>query len=485
MNELIDKFQEISEQYASNIALVSEYEGEFTYKELNEYANYIAEELLKLKDRGKVAGICMERSFTMIAAILGVLKAGMAYLPLDPSYPQERLLYMAKKSEIITVILKEHTNLPIKNSLLLDCKYRFREKNIVTEYNALTYVLYTSGSTGSPKGVMVKSKSIMNTINWRIQYYGLDCTDTALQIPSFSFSSSIEDIFSTLLCGGKLVMLRARDLINIKKLSYFIRKYKVTHFLMVPSLYSQLLPYLKDTELRFIVLAGEVLRTELIENHFTKHPEISLYNEYGMTETSVAFSACQVNLNSQPYLIGKPITNMEYVIKDKDDCGIGELVVLGIGVAEGYHNEEHDVTQKFGFQNGRKAFFTGDYVKENEQGELIYYGRNDQQIKVNGQRINLSEIDAAVLSIADISDVITTPIKVGDKSKILCLIKTETVGIEEEIKNKLYEILPLYYIPDYINLGKDFYHLPNGKVDVVKMREEFLNRLIKEEIVNV
>lgn len=296
MKNIITSFCKAVQDNCERIAVLDNKE-EYSYKQLDEYSNYIANELENRAEVGDRIGICIDRSFKMIAAILGILKAGMSYVPLDSSYPDTRLRYMCAEAKVRCVLCEDTKGNRFENIWILDkVEYLERYQN---KKNEEAYVIFTSGSTGLPKGVSVNNCSIMNTLNWRIKYYSLDQNDIVLQIPSISYSSSVEDIFSTLLSGGKLVLIRTSDLLNMRKLSKIIVDEGITHILLIPSLYHNLLPYLKKNKLRFVVVAGESLPRQVIENHFYYMGNVKLFNEYGMTETSVAFSAGLINKNER------------------------------------------------------------------------------------------------------------------------------------------------------------------------------------------
>lgn len=483
------EFEKIVKKNPEKIALRSETEGQLSYNELNQYANNIANFISsEVKDSKKVIGICINRSFKMIATMLGVLKAGYAYLPLDPSYPSDRISYMLENSKVDITICDSDSSNSVPDGyykvVIPDFNYISNKQYCCTDDSALAYIQYTSGSTGNPRGVMISNRSIMNTLTWRINYYSLSEKDTVLQIPSFSFSSSVEDIFSTILSGGTLVLIKSNDLQNMRYLKHLITKYSVTHFLMVPSLYRELLSQLRgNCSLRFVVIAGEQFAKALIQKHYEILPQVYLYNEYGMTETSVACSAYKIQPDDECNVIGHLLPNMKSLIMDKDDDGVGELYISGIGLAEGYHNNQTASDEKFPYINNCRYFRTGDYVEQCIDGSFIYHGRKDSQIKVNGQRINFSEIDYALQMENKVKQSVTTSIKLGDKDKIVSFVMSD-IKDSVILKNYLLKKLPKYYIPDFIKILDVYEYLPNKKINIKKMKENFMKELNENIIRN-
>lgn len=469
MHNIINYFEEIVLKYPNCIAVV-EGEQKYTYKQLDAYANYLSNRILERAETSDKVGIYMNRSVSLIASILAVLKSGKAYVPLDINYPSERIMYMIDDSQVEIVICDRKPEfMEAEKILLVENLPRFEKMvNEVKRKNEVAYIIYTSGTMGKPKGVIVNHESILNTLIWRIGYYHLTSNDVVLQIPSCSFSSSIEDIFSTLLSGGRLIMIQQNDLVNMKKMSLYIKKYEVTHILLVPTLYNQLVRYLDNSKLRFVVVAGEAVTEKIIDLHYSNMPNVALYCEYGMSETSVAFSACYLAPGEKRRLIGKPISNMEYeLIGDKEDSA--ELIVIGVGVADGYTNCMLEDKKRFGEINGKRTFSTGDFVKLDKDGELVFCGRKDKQIKINGKRFDLAEIDTVLMDYYNVLNVVST---VLDDKTILTFVEAEDFPVNEAM-HYLKEKIPKDFIPKYVEVVPQFSKLPNGKIDIKLMKEIF------------
>jgi amino acid adenylation domain-containing protein len=284
-------------------------EVQITYGVLNEKAGRLA---CFLKEKGvlpdSIVGIMLKRSIEMIIGILGILKAGGAYLPIDPDYPRERIDYMLKDSNA-KVLLSEVSEGPEVVTGL-------------TQPAGLAYVIYTSGSTGRPKGVAVRHRSIVNTLYWRKNHYCFDFHDIILQLPSFSFDSSVEDIFTPLISGSRLVMIEGERRLDLGYMSDLIMRQAVTHFLIVPNFYRAFLQEaaagLKN--MKTVTVAGDRFTGELVVEHFNKLPHVRLFNEYGPTENSVCTTVHEFSPGDTRVLIGKPICNTAcYMRPDHSD----------------------------------------------------------------------------------------------------------------------------------------------------------------------
>ncbi|WP_299767294.1 amino acid adenylation domain-containing protein [uncultured Dokdonia sp.] len=386
-----------------------------TYKELNERATQIAHQLLEQGiQRNDIVGVCIERSEHMIIGLLGILKAGAAYLPLDPEYPSDRISYILNNAFAKAVITQQHLvvsfeNVPVQ-TLTLEAilETNHAEVNLPkVESSDLAYVIYTSGSTGMPKGVPITHKNIINSTLSRTDFYGYD-PKAFLVMSSVSFDSSKTGIFWSLCTGGTLVISEKHLEQDIDRLVHTIHQNKVTHTLMLPSLYTHIVNYgdvEKLTSLDTVIVAGEACATQLARLHFDTLPEVKLYNEYGPTESTVWCIAHQLqpsdaNANSIP--IGRPIKNIQVYILDDDAKRVpygtpGELYIGGLGLASGYLNDPEKTAQAFtqhpfNTDVTKRLYKTGDIAKYRADGTIEFLGRKDQQVKIRGYRIELDEI---------------------------------------------------------------------------------------------
>jgi len=405
------------ERTPENIAV--EFEGDrLTYRELNRRANQLAHHLRRLGvRRASLVGVCLERSAEMIVAVLGVLKAGSAYLPLDAGYPQERLAFMLADSGA-PVLLVQSKLLeripPVKARVLcLDADRGMIARSDGSNPKSagvsddLAYVIYTSGSTGRPKGVMVSHRALVNHMHWLHSAFPLTETDSMPQKYSLSFDVAALEIFVPLLAGACVVVARPGGHLDSSYLARLISERKITIIDLVPSMLEMLLDrpeFAECKHLRRIICGGEVLSPELAERCLAMLP-VELINMYGPTEATISatFHILSGSWTGGPVPIGRPIANTRVYVLDKYGKPVpvgvyGELHICGDGLAKGYHNRpeltaERFVANPFG---GGRMYKTGDLVRYLPEGSLEFSGRIDQQVKIRGFRIELGEIEYAL-----------------------------------------------------------------------------------------
>ncbi|QKW29935.1 amino acid adenylation domain-containing protein [Streptomyces seoulensis] len=389
-----------------------------TYRELDERANRLAHHLQSLGARpGAVVAVSVPRSAELVVALLAVLKAGAAYLPLDPDYPAQRLAYMLQDAAPVCAItdragrLPEDTGVPLVDLGTLDVSGR----PWVNPARALTpahpaYVIYTSGSTGRPKGVVVPHSAIDNRLRWMQHAYGLTGQDRVLQKTPSSFDVSVWEFFWPLREGATLVVAEPGAHKDPARLARLIREQAVTTCHFVPSMLQVFLaePAAADCAgpLRRVFCSGEALPRESAHVFARTLPGVALHNLYGPTEAAVdvTYHACDPD-GSGPVPIGRPVWNTRLYVLDaaRRPCppGVpGELYLAGRQLADGYLGRpeltaERFVTDPFGAP-GSRMYRTGDVARWTEHGEVEYLGRTDHQVKLRGQRIELGEIEAAL-----------------------------------------------------------------------------------------
>lgn len=473
-------FEEQAKKTPNNVALTFD-DQDLTYKEVNEKANSLA---AMLREKGlknnDIIGIMAYRSFEMVISQLAILKAGCAYLPIDPSYPKDRVSYILADSNCpillttadidvdtldIPYIIVDHTALGKKENL----------KNINNPTD-LAYIIYTSGSTGKPKGVMLRHKSIINTLLWRKETYNFDPSYTTLQVPSFSFDSSVEDIFTTLISGGRLILLKQNNTnFDIPQIKVLIKKYKVNHFLVVPSFYNILLDELADElkDAKAFTVAGEGFSEELVKKHYSLLPNVKLYNEYGPTENSVCSTYYLFDKDHTQILIGKPIYNCSCYVLNKNlklqPYGVkGELYLSGAGLSKGYIGRDDLNASRFipnPFKPNELMYKTGDIVTIRDDGNMTFIERADFQVKYNGYRINLGEIESTISKHLANPNVVALLKKQGIHSCIAAYIESKKDIDVAELRATLSKFLPHYMIPAEIHVLAKFPTTPNGKIN--------------------
>uniref|UniRef100_UPI003F566514 AMP-binding protein n=1 Tax=Staphylococcus xylosus TaxID=1288 RepID=UPI003F566514 len=305
------------------------------YKELNEKANIVAHELIERGiQNNEVVGIMIDRSMEMMISILGVLKAGAAYLPIDPNTPLKRIEYIVSDSGTTEVItLKKHekvlTNISVNILLIDDVEQgNTNNPNIYQDVTDLAYVIYTSGSTGNPKGVMVEHKSAINFVEWFISEFEYEKDIVLLQKTPIIFDVSVSELFSWYFKAGKLVIMEPFQDKDPDEILKVIVEQKITHVNFVPSLLTPFLEGLETsnyterqiTSLKYIIVAGEILRKNQMDKFFHTLPknQVSLVNMYGPTEATVGNCIYYTNNQSDIIPIGKPITNTDIYILNTD-----------------------------------------------------------------------------------------------------------------------------------------------------------------------
>lgn len=466
-----------------------------TYGELGQRSAAIAAQLHELDvDIAGPVSIYLERSVDYVVSIVAILRYGGYYLPLDPAYPDDRIMQYIVESGSRFIISSSND---IKSSLidretkvlLLD---KINEKSAdsrpeATERDADTtsaYIIFTSGSSSKPKGVPVSNANLYSSNNARRKYYGKS-VESFLLVSSFSFDSSVAGLFWTLTSGGKLVISKRDEQLDARKLARIISAEAITHTLMLPSLYGTLIEtneLHRDSSLQVVIVAGEECPRELINAHTTFIPGAALYNEYGPTEGTVWCTVQKLDgLQSQMRVpIGSPISNTKAYILDEKRVltpqGLfGELYIGGGGVVSGYNSSE-DNEGKF-FDNPysskiRRIYRTGDLVRLQSDGLLEFHGRIDSQVKVRGHRIELEEIENVALEIKGLNTAKAVATDVQDTGSLsIILVFTGRNSLKHEgIRSFLAEKLPHFMVPDHILKVQGIPKLPNGKVDQGALR---------------
>ncbi|HEX2268423.1 MAG TPA: amino acid adenylation domain-containing protein, partial [Pyrinomonadaceae bacterium] len=437
-----------------------------SYRELNERANQCAHRLRSLgAGPEKLIGIAVERSPEMIAGVLGILKAGAAYVPLSPYTPPERLQMMVHDAGI--ELLLTQPEFPESEST--------RNPELNTSAGNLVYVIYTSGSTGRPKGVEVTHRNLVHSTSARFVYYD-EPVQNFLLVSPFFFDSSVAGIFWTLCQGGKLVLAPKDFERDPKALAALIDAEQVSHILCLPMVHSLLLRQATGTQLdslRCVIVAGEPCPSELPKHHFEKLPQASLFNEYGPTEGTVwtTVHKCAPPDRATTVPIGRPVPNAQtYVLDDHlqpAPIGVtGELYIGGEGVARGYRNNASQTAERFvphpySAEPGARLYATGDLARYLPGGELEFLGRRDQQIKIRGYRIELGEIEAALSEHALVREAVA----VKHDGRIVAYLTAVGPITAEDLRDFLRERLPEYMLPSQFVLLDAMPLGANGKVN--------------------
>jgi amino acid adenylation domain-containing protein len=471
-----------------------------TYHELNTKANALAWHLRRIGvEREQLVGLMCERSFEMMIGILGIIKAGGAYLPLSPSDPADRITMLIEDSNTNVLLTQKSFagKVQFKGAVValedfIEAADSCQNPPLINNSTDLVYVIYTSGSTGIPKGVMVEHRSVVNRLNWMQKEYPITSNDVILQKTPFNFDVSVWELFWWFMEGAKVCFLPPRGEKNPLVIIDTINKKGITVMHFVPSLLGVFLGYLsgkkdiKLSSLRLVFSSGEALPGKYVtqfEAILNKDCSNKLVNLYGPTEATVdvTYYDCSLGTLKGKIPIGKPIDNTRiYIVSDDMQLlGVGragELLIAGVGLARGYLNRVELTSEKFidaPFNLNGKVYKTGDLARWFNDGNIEYIGRIDNQVKIRGLRIELGEIEETLLKHESIKDCV---IDTRQYSESITIIIAYYISIKEvtviELKDFLGLSLPEYMIPNqFVKLTR----IPlsaNGKVDRKSLPEK-------------
>lgn len=463
--------------------------------QLNEKANQLAHWLRATGiGPGHIVALMVERSLAMMIGILGIIKAGAAYLPLSPDNPPARTDYMLKDAGVTVLLVHDKTaRRTTFQGLIVNLDdpgiYCGPEENpvIVNQARDLAYVIYTSGSTGKPKGVMIEHRSVVNRLHWMQHGYPIDGDDVILQKTPYYFDVSVWELFWWALQGARLCFLMPRGESNPLAIVETIRKHRVTVLHFVPSMLNVFLGYLdgKDdrvleglASVRRVFVSGEALAPSHVRqfnNILGKRIGARLTNLYGPTEATVdvSYYDCPPHNDFEKVPIGRPIHNTRlYVIRDGRQVAVGEageLCIAGVGLARGYLNNQALTDEKF-VDNpgnpGERIYRTGDIARWLPDGNIEYLGREDHQVKIRGLRIELGEIENTIRDCPGVTDCVCVARKYSENviliiAYLVCRSELEIDGLKQYLK----KYLPDYSIPNHFEILDKMPLTPSGKAD--------------------
>ena len=486
-------FEEQVARTPDKIAIIDQ-TNRLSYRELNDLANRLARRLIdKGVGPGSLLGVSLNRSIEMVIALLGTLKAAAAYVPLDPAYPEQRLDFMVKDSEVnVVVTTSEFAELWGKHevdTLIFDVENLSAGSEDTSNLSLpvaaedCMYVIYTSGSTGRPKGVEGTHRASMNRFSWMWERYPFLDGEICCQKTFLGFVDSIWEIFGPLLQGVFSVILPDEALIDPAQLVQLLSEYEVSRIVLVPSLLRVLLEGVDEIQnrlpkLRLWTCSGEVLPTELADRFSEALPDATLLNVYGSSEVAADVTWHEITSNRNgPVPIGRPITNVQIFILDRHlnqvPVGVpGEIYVGGDCVAVGYLKRpeltsERFIVHRFEREGSVRLFKTGDLGRFLSNGEIEYLGRTDNQVKIRGIRVELGEIEAVLASQPMVRDAVAVLTDRSGQQRLTAYLAVRS-GLHpdvDELRRFMRARLPEHMVPSDYLVVDAFPLLPSGKID--------------------
>lgn len=484
-------FKEVATVYADSLAVIDE-RTSLSYKELDIYSDRLASYLRSLGvTEGTVVGLSLNNHSMLIIGILGILKSGGVYLPLDPLYPSERLHYMLEDANPLIILTEKlcvhHFSNKSYATLCLDVAWNeifLNQYEYELVYDTINqenpaYIVYTSGSTGQPKGIVIKHNSLPEIVFSRRDSYLKH--PNSLLFGSISFDPSILIVLYTLIAGGKLCICDYNQHVDVEYIIRFMREKSINFLLCVPSLYLMLLEKkCVMLSLQHVSLVAELIPVVIPKLHIHFAPNARLYNEYGPSEYAIGGTKATIYDPQEGIIheitIGKPLPKVSVYILDEYlhevATGIkGELCISGIGLAAGYLNKPSLTNEKFisiVLSNTQTVhvYRTGDYGRILPDGNIEFLGRIDHQVKISGYRVELGEVECMISQFPGINEVVVdVKALVGGNKQLIAYFASSDQKNIEEIKAFLTRRLPQYMIPAVFIQIPVFPRTPNGKID--------------------
>jgi amino acid adenylation domain-containing protein len=510
-DSIIDIFERVVAANSDRVAIVCG-NVSLTYRSLNDRANHVARHLRELGVKAdSFVAIYLDRSPEMLISILGVLKAGGAYLPIDSMYPAARVLEMLEDAKPIAILTSESLVAELSERIaelsvamveigqlltgapLAGVPSGLANRPVVAGGDDLAYMIYTSGSTGKPKGVMVTHRNVVRLLIQTEQWFHFNSDDVWTMFHSIAFDFSVWEIWGCLLTGGRLVIVPFAVSRSPRDFYDLLSAEKVTVLNQTPSAFSMLVQMEQNfgalpLHLRFVIFGGEALQYRKLVPWFERHGDTvpQLINMYGITETTVhvTYRAIQASEaeSVEESLIGVPIPDLQIHLLDAVGKPVaagevGEIYVGGCGVSRGYHNrpqlnEERFLPDPFAHSPDARLYRTGDLARLQPDGELVYLGRNDSQVKINGFRIELGEVEAAMAAVSGVQQSCVVARTDTDGTARLAAYFVPAPGAEltASFFGKLFsERMPAHMRPSSYTRLKEMPLTVNGKLDAAAL----------------
>ena len=474
---VVQLFEDQVKQTPEKIAVFS-HEQQLTYQELNKRANALA---YKLRDLGvgpdDYVAIMSERSTLMIIGIYGIIKAGGAYVAIDPTYPKDRINYILEDCEpkvVLTHQTEVETLIPVVDLGAVALWEGVCENPVyLNKAEDLIYLIYTSGTTGKPKGVMIEHKSVIRLVK-STNYINLDEETVILQTGAMSFDASTFEIWGTFLNGGKLVLADREEITDAKKLKMALEENAINTMWMTSTLFNQLIQ-MNETlfdGLKYVLIGGERLSVDHVKILKDRDNKVTVINGYGPTENTTFTTTYEIPKRFEMIPIGRPIGGTQvYILTEHQLCGIGvvgELCIAGDGLARGYLKRPELTNSKFidnPYGEG-KLYRTGDLARWLPDGNIEYLGRMDEQVKIRGFRVELGEIESAIREIEVVKDcAVILGGGSSDDQAIYGYVVSDTKISLSLVRESLMKTLPDYMIPAYMAQIDAIPLTKNGKLD--------------------
>lgn len=467
-------FKEIVNQYPDKLAVIFK-EEKLSYHELNKKANIIANKLREKNiTRDNIVGILIDPSIEMLVGVMGILKAGAAYLPIDPEYPKDRIEYMIEDSKATILLTKKNLidGFNFNGDIIdLDDTKLYEgdssEPELINSPTDLAYVIYTSGSTGKPKGVLIEHRSIINLCEWHNRFYEVTSKDNSTKYAGFSFDASVWEIFPYLIEGATIHIIDKSIKLDVNALNNYFETNNITIAFLPTQMCEQFMT-LENKSLRKLVTGGDKLNAFKKQNY-------DIINNYGPTENTIVTSYFTVDKEYKNIPIGRPVDNTRIYILDENNMLVkvgeeGELCVAGVGLARGYLNRPDLTNEKFvedPIIKGERMYRTGDLARWNENGDVEFLGRIDTQVKIRGFRIELGEIETSLLKHDSVGQVVVADKEDAHGYKYLCayIVPNEKMATSVELKEHLSKELPYFMVPSLFVEIESIPLTPNGKID--------------------
>lgn len=476
------QIHQIFEQFAHNTphqpALF--YEGEtWTYEQLNSRANQIAGQLAQcLFPPASVIGVCASRHPLWIVAMLGILKAGHCYLPLDPGYPTPRLQFMLANSQAKLVFylgdeapFETQTNIHVENAATFGSDHAETNLNRAIAANQNAYVIYTSGSTGQPKGVMVPHRGIPNMVLSQIKTFGLTPEDRVLQYASPSFDAAISEMFLALASGATLYLAPSETIAPGLPVTKYLNQHQISNVTLTPTVLATV-PLGEVPSLRSLIVAGEAAPAGLLAQ-WAAHCRV--FNAYGPTENTVCATIHTCNTETALPPIGSPIHNQQLLVLDRalrpvPQGMVGQLFLAGPGLASGYLGKpaltaSHFLPLANTTTKGARMYATGDLCAVNPMAQLEFFGRVDHQVKINGIRIETGEIATTLQQLPLVSEAFVTVRHMSGRDRLVAYFTSESAIEPAQVRQFASETLPQSMVPSAFLPIESWPLTPNGKLD--------------------